>query len=128
MKQLLILFISATIFCSACTMPPSKSELKSDSGSDSYLGHIDVILDSVTWFAIKSDSFLKNEFSAVELDTVHYGGKPSYDIYLLGNNNFMHLSLAKGYWDDQQKGGVIVFQKAKSWSGFSTIEPMEKIL
>src|SRR5688500_11373594 len=109
MKQLLTLFISATIFCSACTMPASKTEAQKFAGPASDLGHIDVILDSATWFAIKNDSFIQNEFSVVELDTIHYGGKPSYDVYLLGLNNFMHLSLAKEFWKNQQKGGAIVF-------------------
>jgi hypothetical protein len=77
------------------------------------LGHIDVILDSATWYAIKNDSFIQNEFGVLNVDTAYYGGKPSYDLYVLGHLNFLHLSLAKAFWDNQQGGGVLVFQTQK---------------
>ena len=80
------------------------------SGPVSDLGHIDVILDSATWHAIENDSFIQKEFAVLNLDTAYYGGKPSYDLYLLGQLNFLHISLAKAFWSGQQGGGVLVFQ------------------
>lgn len=77
------------------------------------LGHIDVILDSITWYAIKNDSFIQKQFAVMYIDTAYYGKKPSYDIYLLGQLNFLHISLAKGFWADQQGSGVLVFQTQK---------------
>lgn len=93
----------------ACKTPPSKPQ----NATISELGHIDVILDSTTWYAIKTDSFVRSEFGVLEIDTTYYGGKPSYDLYVLGSLNFLHFSLAKGYWDNQQGGGVLVFQSQK---------------
>ncbi len=100
------LFIS-TIVCEAQSSKPNKATPVSD------LGHIDVILDSVTYFAIKNDSFIQKEFGVLNIDTAYYGGKPSYDLYILGHLNFLHLSLAKGFWNNQQGGGVLVFQTRK---------------
>ena len=79
-------------------------------GPASDLAHIDVILDSATYEAIKNDSFMQTEFGVLNIDTAYYAGKPSYDLYLLGHRNFLHLSLAKGYWNNQKGSGVVVFQ------------------
>jgi Family of unknown function (DUF5829) len=93
------------------------------------LGHIDVILDSATWNAIKNDSCIQNQFGVLNVDTAYYGGKPSYDLYVLGQLNFLHLSLAKGFWADRRGSGVLVFQSRKpdmigsilkSWKQFYT--------
>ncbi len=109
MKEILLIAIVASLSMIGCTEQTKKFVL--DPISD--LGHIDVILDSTTWYAIKNDSFIQNEFSVLNVDTAYYGGKPSYDLYLLGNSNFLHLSLAKGFWNYQQGGGVLVFQTQK---------------
>jgi hypothetical protein len=102
-NELLLTFIFLTFSFFAYTQ-----SIKSDPVSD--LGHIDLILDSATWHAIKNDSFIQKEFGVLNLDTTYYGGKPSYDLYLLGQLNFLHISLAKGFWNNQQGGGVLVFQ------------------
>ena len=106
-----ILFATLIIFLSlfGCTEQASKSI----NAPISDLGHIDVILDSATWYAIKNDSFIQNEFGVLNVDTAYYGGKPSYDLFVLGHLNFLHLSLAKAFWDNQQGGGVLVFQTQK---------------
>ena len=77
------------------------------------LAHIDVILDSATWHAIKSNSFIQNQFGVLNVDTAYYGGKPSYDLYVLGKLSFLHISLAKGFWADRRGSGVLVFQSRK---------------
>ena len=77
------------------------------------LGHIDLVLDSIDYYSVITDTFLTGEFALYFRDTVIYGGKPSYDIYLAGQENFFHISLAKGYWQDKAGSGVIVFQTRK---------------
>ena len=109
MKNILLATFFAVLFF-ACNNQPSK--IKSERPV-SDLGHIDLILDSVTYFAIKSDSFMQKEFGVFNADTNYYGGKPSYDLYILGHLNFLHLSLAKGYWNNQRGAGVLVFQTRK---------------
>ncbi|MES1223234.1 MAG: hypothetical protein ABUT20_47510 [Bacteroidota bacterium] len=103
-----ITFFYAVILTSAC-----KQSSSTTASPVSDLAHIDVILDSVTWFAIKNDSFIQKEFGVMNIDTAHYGGKASYDIYVLGQLNFLHLSLAKDFWKNQQGGGVMTFQTWK---------------
>ncbi|MBX2920463.1 MAG: hypothetical protein KF741_14600, partial [Ferruginibacter sp.] len=58
MKHTILTAFLVSIFIWGCTehTPKSKDAPISD------LGHIDVILDSVTWYAIKNDSFIQNEF------------------------------------------------------------------
>ncbi|MEO5947133.1 MAG: DUF5829 family protein [Chitinophagaceae bacterium] len=77
------------------------------------LCHIDLIVDTATWFAIKNDSFFQKEFAVLESDTAYYGGKPSYDLYMLGQLDFLHISQAKGFWANQEGSGVLVFQTQK---------------
>lgn len=109
MKQILLAaFISlfSLLECNGQTLTSIKAPI-------SDLGHVDVILDSATWHAIKNDSFIQNQFGVLNVDTAYYGGKPSYDLYVLGHLNFLHLSLAKGFWTNQQGSGVLVFQTRK---------------
>lgn len=110
MKYPVLTVLLVSILFLGFTEHASKSN---DAAPVSDLGHIDVILDSVTWYAIKNDSFIQNEFGVLNVDTAYYGGKPSYDLYLLGQLNFLHLSLAKGFWNNQQGAGVLVFQTQK---------------
>lgn len=77
------------------------------------LGHIDLILDSIDYYSILNDTFLTEAFAFFMRDTVTYGGKPSYDTYLAGQENFLHISLAKGYWDNREGSGIVVFQTRK---------------
>ena len=109
MKQILLTLIIVSFSVLGYTQQASKST----NAPVSDLGHIDVILDSTTWYAIRNNSFIQNEFGVLNIDTAYYGKKPSYDIYVLGQLNFLHLSLAKAFWNDQQGGGVLVFQTQK---------------
>lgn len=109
MKHNYLAAFLVSIFIIGCTVHESKSK----DAPISDLGHIDVILDSATWNAIKNDSFIQNEFGVLNVDTAYYGDKPSYDLYVLGHLNFLHLSLAKGFWNNQQGAGVLVFQSQK---------------
>ena len=109
MKQIILSTLVVSLSFFACTEQATKSV----NAPISDLGHIDVILDSATWHAIKNDSFIQNEFGVLNVDTAYYGGKASYDLYVLGHLNFLHLSLAKAFWNNQQGGGVLVFQTQK---------------
>jgi len=82
------------------------------SAPESDLGHIDLILDSAAFHAVLQDSFFRKEFSSLFQDTTMYS-KPSYDIYLTGQEAFLHISLAKEYWNDKAGSGVMIFQTRK---------------
>ncbi len=77
------------------------------------LGHIDLVLDSIDFFTIVNDKFLTEEFGLYSRDTAHYGSEASYDLYLTGQQNFFHISLAKGFWQDKEGSGILVFQTRK---------------
>lgn len=109
MKQLILNVLVILLLFFGCTERTSKSF----KAPISDLGHIDVIIDSITWNAIKNDSFIKNEFGILSEATEYYEGKPSYDLYILGHLNFLHFSLAKGFWNNQRGGGVLIFQTQK---------------
>src|SRR5699024_5489435 len=82
------------------------------SAPESDLGHIDLILDSASFHAVLQDSFFRKEFSSLFQDTTMYS-KPSYDIYLTGQEAFLHISLAKEYWNNKAGSGVMIFQTRK---------------
>lgn len=110
MKQFLSIgFVICIVSFFACKEQTSKKI----NSPVSDLAHIDIILDSTTWYAIKTDSFIQKEFGILNVDTAYYGDKPSYDLYVLGHLNFLHLSLAEAFWNDQQGGGILVFQTQK---------------
>lgn len=110
MKRILLATLLVSIIALVSYKEPS---FKSTQNPVSDLGHIDVILDSATWYAIRSDSFIQKEFGVLNNDTAYYGGKPSYDLYVLGHLNFLHISLAKGFWANREGSGVLVFQTRK---------------
>jgi hypothetical protein len=103
MKQLLKILLVACCF-SAC-----KGQNKAFTAPFSDLGHIDLILDSISFNAILQDSFLRNEFAVLSQATTMYS-KPSYDIYLLGQEAFLHISLAKEFWENKAGSGSMIFQ------------------
>lgn len=112
MKKLCVIFI-ATIFCISC-----KEEKKSFLAPVSDLGHVDLILDSSAFFAILQDIFLTNQFAVVTQDTTMYS-KPSYDLYMLGSEAFLHVSLAKEYWENMAGSAVMIFQTRRPGKGDS---------
>lgn len=103
-------FTLFVILISACNQQQEKTTII---GPSADLGHIDIIVDSTTWKTIKNDSFMQNEFGVLETDTAYYEGKPSYDLYVLGQLNFLHFSQSKAFWADQEGSGVLVFQSQK---------------
>lgn len=109
MKYLLPVLFTMIMFC-ACN--DTKKDTQS-TGPVSDLCHIDLIVDTATWLVIKNDSFFQKEFAILESDTAYYGGNPSYDLYALGQLNFLHISQAKGFWENQKGSGVLIFQTQK---------------
>ena len=107
MKQLFAIFIFKVCCFSAC-----KNEKSVFPAPVSDLGHIDLVLDSAAFHAVLQDSFFRQEFSSLFQDTTMYS-KPSYDIYLTGQEAFLHISLAKEYWADKAGSGVMIFQTRK---------------
>lgn len=107
MKQCIIILV-AIIFCN-CS-PQNNSSKVVAPVSD--LGHVDLVLDSAAFHAVVRDSFLTKEFSVFFQDTTLYS-KPSYDLYMLGGEAFLHISLAEEYWENKAGSGVMIFQTRK---------------
>ncbi len=79
-----------------------------------YLGHVDLILDTATVRSIKSDDFLTKIFAVSFSDTTNMAGKPSYDLFLIGRENFFHISEARGFYENQAGGLNVVMQSRKT--------------
>lgn len=100
------------VFFSFCLLMACTEKKKTLIAPVADLGHIDLVVDSAVFYAILQDSFLVNEFAVVTQDTTMYT-KPSYDIYLLGIEAFLHISLAKDYWENKAGSAVMIFQTRK---------------
>lgn len=87
----------------------------------SEMGHIDLVLDSLAFHDVLQDTFLTEIFSVSSQDTTMYS-KPSYDLYLLGQETFLHFSLAKEFWDKMEGSGVLVFQSINPGMGDSLLQ------
>lgn len=110
MKQFILSFaiiISLSLIIHSCSQKQAPFK-----APESDLGHIDLILDSAAFHAVLQDSFLRQEFCSLYQDTTMYS-KPSYDIYLTGQEAFLHISLAKEYWNNKEGSGVMIFQTRK---------------
>jgi len=95
----------------------------------SQLGHIDVILDNESFIQLTRDTFMTHTFSYVFYDTSEYGNLPSYDFFMVGQENFIHFSESKGFYQNQSGGMNLVFQTLKpdmqdslkiAWKNFSS--------
>ncbi len=103
MKTLLAILITV------CCLSACKEGNKTFSAPVAALGHVDLILDSAAFYAVMQDSFLTKDFAVFSQDTTMYT-KPSYDIYLTGREAFLHISLAKEFWENKAGSGVMIFQ------------------
>jgi len=72
--------------------------------------HSCINVDSTAFAAIQKDSFLTREFGTVFVDTASISGKQSIELYLLGQETFLHFNLDKGFWENRKGGGAVVFQ------------------
>lgn len=107
-KISLILAVYIAALLSGCS-----SENKLSGLPEIYLGHVDIILDTATVRAIRSDEFLTKVFSFSFADTLNMAGKPSYDMFLFGRENFLHISEARGFYENQAGGLGIILQSRR---------------
>ena len=107
MQKLFLIFLAPMLSIMTC-----HGDVDKLTAPASDLGHVDLVVDSNAFHSILQDSFLRNEFAVLYQDTTMYS-KPSYDIYLLGQEAFLHISLAKEYWDNKAGSGVMIFQSRK---------------
>lgn len=118
MKNLIILL--TLIGLSSCKKKEVEKEIEIKIPT-SEMGHIDLVLDSLAFYDVLQDTFLTEIFSVSSQDTKMYS-KPSYDLYLLGQETFFHLSLAKEFWENMEGSGVIVFQSLNPGVGDSLLQ------
>lgn len=72
--------------------------------------HLDLVVDAEDFEQIRTDKFWAGDFGASFVDTSAINGKPSIELYLLGQETFLHINLNKGYWENRTGGGGIIFQ------------------
>jgi len=95
----------------------------------SFLGHVDIVLDTATVRALAADGFIRGEFSIVFFDTIIMVDQRSYDFYMIGTENFLHISEARGFYSTQEGGLNVIMQSKKpdmkdsliaAWKKFTT--------
>jgi hypothetical protein len=79
----------------------------------SFLGHVDIVLDTATVRALAADGFIRGEFSMVFYDTIIMVDQRSYDMYIIGTENFLHISEARGFYGTQEGGLNVIMQSKK---------------
>lgn len=93
---------------------------------ESYLGHLDIILDTATVRALAEDNFIRSVFAISSFDTITIGVKKSYDFYLMGQENFLHISQARGFYESQAGGLNVILQSRKPAMKDSLMETWKK--
>lgn len=99
------LIIALFMITSACSVQKKNFEAPV---SDFF--HPCINVDSADFFSIKENEFLKKEFGSIFLDTSEILGKQSIELFLLGQETFLHFNLNKGIWQNKTGGGAITFQ------------------
>jgi hypothetical protein len=107
MKFYLILF-AFIIFISGCGSEKEKIPVPV-----SFLGHIDIILDTTTIRQIAEDEYMMKTFGISNFDTLAIGNQKSYDMFMVGRENFLHFSQAREFYQNQQGGVNLIFQSKK---------------
>jgi len=72
--------------------------------------HLDLVVDAEDFEQIRTNKFWAGDFGASFVDTSAINGKPSIELYLLGQETFLHINLNKGYWENRTGGAGIIFQ------------------
>lgn len=108
MKFYIVLTFFAVMVISGCG--PDKPVIPVPT---SFLGHVDIILDTTTIRQISEDEFLMKTFGISNFDTLVMNNQKSYDMYLIGRENFLHFSQAREYYRNQQGGVSLIFQSKK---------------
>ncbi|MCF1716337.1 hypothetical protein L0U88_16970 [Flavihumibacter sp. RY-1] len=86
----------------------AQSKSASLPGTDFF--HLDLVVDAEDFEQIRTDKFWSEVFGNIFVDSSFINGKPSTEIYLLGQETFLHINLNQGYWENRTGGGGIVFQ------------------
>jgi hypothetical protein len=86
---------------------------KNEGVPESELGHIDIILDTATFNALARDTFMTTYFAYTFKDTTLYGLSFSYDFFVMGQENFLHISQERSFWQGQAGGMGFVYQTKK---------------
>lgn len=108
MKFYLILFVFAVSIISGCG--PEKEKIPVPI---SFLGHVDIILDTSTIRQISEDEYMMKTFGMSSFDTLMMGNQRSYDMFIIGRENFLHFSQARDYYQNQSGGVNLIFQSKK---------------
>jgi hypothetical protein len=72
--------------------------------------HLDLVVDAEDFEQIRKDKFWNGVFGNIFVDSSSINGKPSTEIYMLGQETFLHINLNQGYWENRTGGGGIIFQ------------------
>jgi hypothetical protein len=109
MKTIAVILVSCSmIFIFSC------GEKKHDSDvPESFLSHVDIVLDTGTVRALHSDNFITTIFGMPLLDTITMMGRPSYDFFILGQESYLHISEARGFYQSQSGGVSVIIQSKK---------------
>ncbi len=79
----------------------------------SFLGHLDIIIDTSTVRQLAEDEYLMKSFGISFFDTVMMGNQRSFDMFILGQENFLHFSQAREFYQNQAGGLNLIFQSKK---------------
>jgi len=108
MRFYLIICVFAVSFITGCGSEKEKIPVPT-----SFLGHVDIILDTTTIRQISEDEFMMKTFGISSFDTLIIGNQKSYDMFMIGRENFLHFSQAREYYRNQQGGVSLIFQSKK---------------
>lgn len=108
MKLYLILCFFAISIISGCGSEKEKIPVPT-----SFLGHVDIILDTTTIRQIAEDEYMMKTFGISNFDTIVIGNQKSYDMFIIGRGNFLHFSQAKEFYQNQPGGVNLIFQSKK---------------
>jgi len=108
MKFYLVLTFFAVISISGCGSEKEKIPVPT-----SFLGHVDIILDTTTIRQMAEDEFMMKTFGISSFDTLIMNNQKSYDMFMIGRENFLHFSQAREYYRNQQGGVSLIFQSKK---------------
>lgn len=108
MKFYIVLTFFAVMVISGCG--PDKPVIPVPT---SFLGHVDIILDTTTIRQIAEDEFMMKTFGISNFDTLVMNNQKSYDMFMIGRENFLHFSQAREYYRNQQGGVSLIFQSKK---------------
>ncbi|MCX7877238.1 MAG: hypothetical protein N2510_01205 [Ignavibacteria bacterium] len=122
MRSCLLVILILSIIFLGC----SKEKFRSP---EIQLGHVDIIIDNESYIKLTQDTFMTRYFAMTFYDTSEYGKQPTYDFFMIGQENFLHFSDTRGFYEKQTGGANLIFQTIKpgmldslkiAWKNYST--------